>query len=145
MSEEKLEDFIRDFDKALMEMDVEKILSFFVEDGVYVLLEGTFKGKEELRRYWTWSVKINPKIRDAGVGIVVKGDRIFHEFIVEGTTPDGKNFEIPGMDVYEISNGKIQQKRSFYDRLSIAEQGAKGWLEQKIVSTVVNRMEKGLQ
>jgi ketosteroid isomerase-like protein len=146
MSEEKLESFLRDFGKAFVERDVEKMLSFFAENGVFVSPEGTFKGKEELRRYWTWNVKVNPnvKLRDTGVGIVVKGNKIFHELIVEGVTPEGRKFEIPGMDVYEISEGKIQQKRSFYDRLSVAKQVAKGWLENTIINVVINRMEKGL-
>jgi len=146
MSERELESFLRDFGKAWVERDVEKMLSFFAEDGVFVSRDGTFKGKEELRRFWTWDVKVNPnvKYRDAGVGIVVKGNKIFHELIVEGVTPDGRKFEIPGMDVYEISDGKIQQKRSFYDGLSIAKQCAKGWLEKTIINAVVNRMEKGL-
>ncbi len=146
MSEEKLEIFIRNFIKTFEEMDVEKILSFFADDAVYVSVEGAFESKEELRRYFNWSIKINPnvKVRDTGVGLVVKGNKVFHEFIVDSVNPKGVPFEIHGLDVYEVSNDKIQRKRSYYDRLSIAKQVTQGWVGKRVISTIVNGMEKGL-
>jgi hypothetical protein len=45
--------------------------------------------------------------------------------------------------VYEFSGEIIQQYREYYDRLSMAKQVAKGWFENTIVGTIVNRWEKG--
>jgi len=54
MSEEKIVSVIRDFVEAYVKRDVEKMLSFLTEDVVWVNPEGTFKGKEEAKRFLTW-------------------------------------------------------------------------------------------
>ena len=51
MNDEKIASIMRDLIKSLETDDVEKTLSLFAEDGVVVNPDGTFKGKEELRRY----------------------------------------------------------------------------------------------
>lgn len=54
--------------KVLEARDVEKTLSFLTEDAVWVAPEGTFKGKQQLRRYLSWMSQANPdlKVRDTG-------------------------------------------------------------------------------
>jgi len=99
-----------------------------------------------LRRYWTWNVKVNPNIkyRDAGVGMVVKGNNVFMSSSWNVSHREGGSLKSMGWHVYEISDNKIQWKSSFYDRLSIAEQGAQGWLQKRMINSIVNQMEKGL-
>ena len=147
MSEEEIVSVIRDFAEASMKRDVEKMLSFLTDDVVRISPEGTFKGKEEVKRYLTWDAQTTPDInlRDAGVGIMVKGNKGVYEWVYEGSTSDGRKWrEIAGITVYEFSGEKIQQYREIYDRLSMAKQVAKGWFERMIVGTIVNRWEKGL-
>ena len=148
MSEEKIVGVIRDFVEAYVKRDVEKMLSFLTEDVVWVQPEGTFKGKEEAKRFLAWEAAQRApdfKTRDAGIGIMVKGNKAVYEHVIEGSTPDGRRWrEIPGITVYEFSGEKIQQHRAYYDRLSMAKQVAKGWFERMIVGTIVNRWEKGL-
>jgi len=147
MSEKKIESIIRDFDEAYVKGDVEKTLSFLAEDAVWVAPEGTFKGKEEIKRLLTWSAQIVPekKMRYAGIGIMVKGNKAVCEYVSEAATPDGRKWqEIQGICVYEFNGEKIQQHRAFLDRLAVLKQMAKGWLEKKIVNTAVSRAEKGL-
>jgi ketosteroid isomerase-like protein len=57
MSEEKMEGLIRGFVEAFAKGDVEKTLSFLAEDAVWVAPEGTFRGKEEVRRLVSWSAQ----------------------------------------------------------------------------------------
>jgi len=147
MSEEKLVGVIRDFAEAYVKRDVKKMLSFLTDDVIRSSPEGIFKGKEEVKRYLTWDVQIAPdiKLREAGIGIVVKGNKAVWEWVYEGSMPDGRRWrEIPGITVYMFSGEKIQQYGEYYDRLSMAKQVAKGWLEKKMVGTIVNRWEKGL-
>jgi limonene-1,2-epoxide hydrolase len=145
MSEKKIEGIMRDFVRAIEEQNVEKALSFLTDDAEYVTPEGKFKGKEELRRYLTWGTRTTPnqKVRDAGIGIMVKGNRAVFEHIAEGTY-EGTGYEALTMCVYEFSDEKIQYLRTVVDRLSIAKQVAKGWFEKKVVNLIVNRWEKGL-
>jgi len=89
---------IRDFVEAVEKREVEKTLYFLAEDAVWVAPEGTFKGKEKLKRFITWSFQTGwVKMRDAGNGIIVKGNEAVYEYIFEGGTPDGRKWrEIPG-------------------------------------------------
>ena len=57
MSEEKIASIMRELIESLEAADVEKSLSCFAEDGVWINPNGTFKGKEELRRYLTNSAQ----------------------------------------------------------------------------------------
>jgi len=146
MSEKKIESLMRDYIEAVVKKDVEKALSLFAEDAVYVTPEGTFKGKKELKRYLTWSAQSVPDltVRDAGIEIVVKGNKGVYEHILKGTI-EGMKYEALAICVYEFSDEKIQRLRSVYDRLSIGKQVAKGWLAKRLVSSFVKRAEKGLR
>lgn len=147
MFEEKIEGLIRGFVEAFAEGDVEKTLSFLAEDAVWVAPEGTFKGKEEIRRLVTWSAQSSPekRFRDAGIGIMATGSKAVYEYIFEGVTSAGTRFETPGICVYEFSDEKIQHHRALYDRLSVAKQAAPGWFANKVISYITSQYDKGLR
>jgi len=146
MSEEKIENVIRGWRAALEKKDVEKALSLVAEDAVWFAVEGTFKGKEEWKRYLTWMARVNAdlKFKDAGIGIMTKGNKAVSQYTVETKTSDGMKYEVPGICVYEFKNGKIQQHYTVLDRLLIAKQAAKGIFAKRLVGSIVKRMEKGL-
>jgi len=147
MSEEKIESVIRSLRGAIEKADVEKALSFVAEDAVWINDEGTFKGKEEWKRYLTWLAKVNTdiKFKDAGIGIMTKGNKAVTQFTFEAKTSDGTKFEVPSVCTYEFRDEKIQQHWTISDRLSIAKQVAKGLVDKRVIRTVVNDMEKGLR
>ena len=146
MSEERLESVIRGFAEAFTQGDIQKTLSFLAEDAVWVTPEGTFKGKEEIRRFITWAAQTSPqkKFRDAGIEITVSGNRAVHEHILEAVTSQGMRFETPAICVYEFIDEKIQKHRALYDRLSVGEQVASGWIEKQVFRSILNSWEKGL-
>jgi uncharacterized protein (TIGR02246 family) len=145
--EEKLESIIRDFEEAFVKKDVEKMMTFFTEDAVWVATEGEFKGKNEVRRYLTWysPEDFRIKLTDAGIGVAVKGNKAVYQAILEATSPAGVRCETPVVSVYEFSGEKIQRKTVVFDRLSIANQAAKGGLDKWVMGVVLGRMEKGLR
>jgi hypothetical protein len=72
--------------------DLEKTLSFLTED-VLVQPEGTFRGKEEAERFLARdAAQRTPdfKTREAGIGIMVKGNKAVWEWVYEGSTSDGR-------------------------------------------------------
>jgi len=145
MNDEKIAGIMRDFIKSLEAGDVEKTLSFFTEDGVMVNPNGTFKGKEELRRHLTNSFQ---KMRDmtvteTGNKILVHGNKAFYEHVVAATI-EGKRGEGLAMCAYEFTNDKIQEVRTVYDRLLMAKQAAQGWFARTLVNMIVKQAEKGL-
>jgi len=151
MSEKEIESVLRDFREAFVKRDVEKMLSLFAEDAVLVTPAGTFKGKHEVKRYWTWETRISPTetSRLSGIGIMVKENRAVSESVSEGEF-EGKRFEAPGITVYEFSDDKIQHMRLYYDKLSIVKQvtmqytGVTGWFAKRLVNYIVGQAEKGL-
>jgi ketosteroid isomerase-like protein len=151
MSEKIIESVVRDFGEAFVERDVERMLSFFTEDAVWVSPVGTFRGKEELRRVLTWDTQISPTLRSrrSGIGIMVKENKAVAEDISEGEY-EGKKYELPAVTVFEFSDDKIQHIRPYYDKLSIIKQvtmqykGVTGWFAKRIVNFIVKSAEKGL-
>jgi uncharacterized protein (TIGR02246 family) len=147
MSEKKLESIIRSICEAFNKRDVEKMVSFFTDDATLIRPEGTFKGKEEIKRYYRWSFSNYSELILTEVDLIVNGNKAVLEFVSEGTAVRDNRMKqrLPGMTVFEFRKGKVQQVHDYYDRLLIAQQLAKGWLEKKIINAVVNRMEKGLR
>jgi len=147
MSEEKIFGVLGEFREAYVSKDVEKMLSFLTEDVVWVTAMGTFRGKDDVKRYFAWDAKATPglKLSETGVGLVVKGNKAFTEAVTEWIGPDHEKLEITVMFVFEFSNDKIRQARVYYDRLSIAKQVAKGGMEKMAVDGIINAMEKGLR
>jgi len=148
MSEEEIKSAVREFVDAYARRDVEKLASFLADDVVWAQSEGTFKGKEEAKRFLTWEAKNTPglRLRDAGLGILVKGSKAIYEHVFDSTSLDGgASHDIPAVGVFEFKDGKIQRHRLFYDRLSVAKQAAKGWVARNVVGAVVNGFEKGLR
>jgi ketosteroid isomerase-like protein len=146
MSEMNIETLIRNFLDAYLKLDVDGTLSFFAENAVWQVPEGVFKGKEA-KRYLTWAFKRNRQIkfRDAGIGLVVRGNKAVYEYVMEVVTFEGMKYETPGVCIYEIGDGKIKQHTVLYDRLSVAKQVAKGAVSKRVINSVLNTMEKGLR
>ena len=145
MNDEKIASIMRDLIKSLETEDVEKTLSLFAEDGVLVNPDGTFKGKEELRRYLTNSSQSmrDVTVTETGNKIIVQGNKAFYEHVIAVTIGD-KRAEGLAMCAYEFTNDKIQEVRTVYDRLLMAKQAAKGWFPRTLVNLIVKQAEKGL-
>ena len=146
MFEEKIESVLRAWGAALETKDVEKALSLVADDAVWMNDEGTFKGKEEWKRYLTWLSKgiAEGKFKDTGIGVMVKGNKAVWQYTLEGTL-DGMKFEVPGVCLYEFKNEKIFQHTTITDRLTLAKQVVKGAVQKRIVNSIVNTAEKGLR
>jgi len=145
MADEKIASIMREFVKTLGKEDIEKTLSYFTEDGVWINPNGTFKGKEELRRYLTVMSESmqDVTVTECGNGIIVQGNKAFFEHVIAGTMK-GERAEVLAMCAYEFSGDKIKESRTTYDRLSMAEQAATG-LGKWMVNLIVKQAEKGLR
>ena len=146
MAEGAIETLLRSFARALESRDLEKALSFFSPDAVYLTPNGQFTGTAGIRRYLRWMFETNSdmQIEESGVGILVSGNKAAFEHTVRGTF-EGRKWELAMLCTYEFSDGKIRRILTVYDRLSMARQVAKGWLPQKAVGAVIKASEKGLQ
>ena len=153
MSEETLVSVIRDFVEAYVKQDVEKTLSFLTDDVVWVQSEGTFRGKGEVKRLLAWLPTSfwysQVKVRDAGVGIVVQGNKAVYEQVIEGVSAHDRRYEAPAIAIFEFRGEKIWQYRTLCDRMTLGKQGCGeegigGWLDRRILGGILNTWEGGL-
>jgi steroid delta-isomerase-like uncharacterized protein len=114
--------------------DVEKLVSFFAEDGVYETLAGTLvhRGKEQLRAFFQNGKDSFPdevvQIRSVFVG----GDRFAIEGIMKGTLTrqyhnfhaTGKRFSVPISVIGEldVDDGKIKRVTTYFDLATFLRQ-----------------------
>jgi ketosteroid isomerase-like protein len=146
MTEEEYKNIVREFLAALEERDIEKVLSFLAEDAAWTTPAGTYRGKAAMRRYLAWEFEMVPSltVTETGVGLMVQGNQALIEHTLAGPIR-GEPCEWLGMCAYEFENGKIRALRTVYDRLSLLQQSATGWLESKIVDLVASQAESGLE
>jgi len=142
-----IKSIIRNMLEAYNKKDLATMLSFFADDATYIRSEGTFKGKEEIKRFYTWNYSNHSEVSLIEKGIIVEGERAVLEWAFEGTSVrgGGKKARLQGLDIFDFKSGKVQEVHIYQDRLLIAKQLASGWFEETIINAVVNRMEKGLR
>ncbi|MBS7643244.1 nuclear transport factor 2 family protein [Candidatus Bathyarchaeota archaeon] len=125
--------------------DVEKMLPFFAEDATLIFPGVKLDGHEGVRRWVKWLDAQFPKVAFRGVTLTIEGRRAVHEFVLDGTTPEGLTASFDCVAVYEFRNGKITQFRCYFDVLTIAKQIAKGFFAKRAVKSMIDQYEKGLR
>ena len=145
MDEKEIERIIRDFVDSLEKKDIDRSLSFFTDDSTWFTTQGTFKGKEEIKRYVAWMSKslTGVKFTGDGVGVIIQGNKAVYQSIFDSTY-EGIKIRVSSVCTYEFSGEKIKNHWIITDRLSMAKQAATGPIARKAVNTIVARMEKGL-
>jgi ketosteroid isomerase-like protein len=145
MNEEKRKNTVRKFLAALEERDVEEVLAFLTDDATWITPAAKHEGKDAVRRYLAWEFETVPSlsISETGAGLMVQGNQALIEHTLAGTIR-GEPCEWLGMCAYEFCDGKIQEVRTVFDRLTLVQQSATGWLETKMVDAVASQTESGL-
>lgn len=126
MSPEKT---IRSFYDAVSAHDVEKVLTFFADEGHFndVSTQHDFKGKKELRGMVENWFKALPDIKLKVSNLIGSGDIYCTELAVVGThtgplaggpagviPASGKKVNVPSCDVIRLKNGKIQSLNCYF-------------------------------
>lgn len=131
---------------AINRRDVEVATSFFADDATMVCPEGVFEGKNEIKRYLVWLLQQSSQLAlsDAGIGVIAEGDQGTHEYVIDATSARGSKGKVSCVATVELRDGKIRRLHNYYDRLSIASQHATGFMERRLVTQMVQQMERGL-
>lgn len=109
------ERIVRDFIETWPSLDVEKIVAFFTDDGIYHNMPiAPIAGREALRAFigaflkdWTkthWDV-----LNITSAGNVVIAERVDHIHVGD------KSVDLPCCGVFELENGKIKAWRDYFD------------------------------
>jgi ketosteroid isomerase-like protein len=145
MPEEKTPSIVREFLKTMEGSDLEKTMAYFTDDAVWVSPMGTFRGKDEIRRYKAamYDQMKDMKVKECGNGLIAQGNKALIEHEISSTM-QGKRATMLAYCAYELEGDKIKEVRSAFDRLSMAQQVTSG-LPKMMVNMIVNQTEKGLR
>jgi limonene-1,2-epoxide hydrolase len=109
------EDIVRNFIKAWSTLDVETIVGFFTEDGVYHNMPiAPVSGRAQLRAFITGFVK-NWSATDWEIVNLVSAGPIVVAERMDRTKVGGKSVDLPCCGVFELQDGKIRVWRDYFD------------------------------
>lgn len=116
-------DLMKSISAAFNSRDVERIVAFFAEDGVFCLARGpesvgrTLAGKAAIRKALADRFVQIPDMRWDHEEYILMGDRAVSLWTVRGKSADGEALNYQGCDIYTFENDKIVHKNTFWKQL----------------------------
>lgn len=145
MEDNQMKDVIRDFLKAWTRGEIEKAASYFADDAVWIAPQGTFKGKDQIKKYADWCLQVidNLAVIQTGTGILTSGNTAVIEAVVS-SGPSGSLWKVPSVTVIDFKDGKIISFRNHMDMLSHAQQTLSDGPGKEAVDTILSITHNGL-
>lgn len=100
--------------------DIDAIMSFFADDCVFDSPRGDtpggarFRGRDAVREGLSARFRGIPDVHYGDARHWVSGDRGASEWLLTGTTVDGKRVEVRGCDLWEFRGDKVVRKDSYW-------------------------------
>jgi len=124
---------MEDYILAWNSHDVNKIISFFTEDGIYedVAAERASNGKKEITAFITTVLLDFPNLKFELKSVFASGDLAGTEWIKTGTfshsnipamPPTGKSFSVHGASVFQLRNGKFSRESYYMNAMTFLQQ-----------------------
>lgn len=119
-SDEVSVDALKAFLDAFNRHDLDEIMTFFGEHPVFDFPRGhdawgsRAEGREEVRRLLATRFEGIPDVHYGDDRHFVCGSRGASEWLLTGTTRDGKAIRVRGCDLFEFDGGKITRKDSYW-------------------------------
>jgi ketosteroid isomerase-like protein len=116
VTEETLKSFLDAFNRH----DIADIMSFFADEPVFDMPRGPHpwgtraEGAADVRALLATRFEGIPDVHYSQNRHFVCGDRGVSEWLLTGTTRDGKQIRVRGCDLFEFAAGKIRKKDSFW-------------------------------
>ena len=125
MTEAETNDLMARFGRAFMKGDVEGILECVTDDFEWRQAVGpdapwgrVVKGKEEVRTALAERDRSMAGLRFSDTKVDIMGDKVVGTFRISGETQDGRPADWRGCDLYEVRDGKIAYKDSYWKQIS---------------------------
>lgn len=119
------------FEHVLNRRDPEALARYWAEDIVEELPVGTYRGRNEAKRYFAETFAALPDFEIRALSIVGQGETVFARWHVTGTftgapwmgiEPTGSRIELDGIDCLTLRGGKVVSNFVLFDQLSFATQ-----------------------
>lgn len=100
--------------------DVDAIAKSFTEDGVFDLSRGEapwgtrLSGQKEIHAFLSERFRTITDMKWETLDLWISGDRAVLEFLVTGTTRDGKPIKRHGCDLWTFSGKKVSRKDTYW-------------------------------
>ena len=100
--------------------DLDAIMQFFADDCSLDMPRGPepwgqrFSGRAAVREALASRFKGLPDVRYSDDRHFVSGNRVFSEWLLTGTTPNGVRVNVRGCDHYHFRDGKVIRKDSYW-------------------------------
>lgn len=113
-------DVLKRIAEAFNEHDIDKIVAFFADDGVFQLARGPHPygerlvGKNAIRAFLENRFKSTSQMRWEHIREWWSGNHACTEWRVVGANAKGEEINLHGCDLYEFENGKIKVKDTFW-------------------------------
>ena len=108
-------EIIRSFMQAWSRLDVDELLTYFAEDGVYHNMpSGPIAGQENLKPFIGGFIANWRSTNWEVLTLIGEGDRVVAER-VDRTVVGDVNIDLPCCGVFEMENGKIKVWRDYFD------------------------------
>jgi len=109
------ERIVLDFIAAWSRLNVDEIVSYFAEDGIYHNMPTQpVSGRESLRKFIAAFLKNWTETKWEVRNVMSKGNVVVAERM-DRTIAAGKKIDLPCCGVFEMSNGKIKVWRDYFD------------------------------
>lgn len=103
---------------AVNDHDLEGLVACFDEDYVNVNPahpQRAFRGNEQVRRNWSHIFAAVPELRARVLRSAVDGDTLWTEWEMTGARNDGAVFDMRGVFIYGVANGRARWARMFLE------------------------------
>lgn len=113
-------DMLDAFLDAFNRHDLDEIMTFFGDHPVFDFPRGPHawgtraEGREEVRRLLANRFEGIPNVNYGEDRHFICGARGVSEWLLTGTTPEGKEVRVRGCDLFEFEGGKITRKDSYW-------------------------------
>jgi hypothetical protein len=103
--------------------DVDAIVGFFAEDGVFDNAMGPeihgarYVGRETLRAFFAELMATHPDIQWHAIDNRVAGDKGYSEWRRQCTLPSGETQDWLGLDIFTFKDGLIAKKDTYFKRV----------------------------
>ena len=119
------------FGEVLNRRDADALVEYWAEDIVEEFPVGTFRGRDEVRRYFAETFAAVSDFHIEAQRIVGEGETVFVKWRITGTfsgapwmgiEPNGTRIEIDGIDWFTFRDGLVARNYVLYDSASFARQ-----------------------
>jgi len=125
MTDKEITALMRAFGKAFNAGNVDGILACVTDDFEWRMAEGpdapwgrVVRGREEVRQALQDRDKSVRNVRFSETAMTIAGDKVIGTFRLTGERADGSPCDWRGCDLYEVRDGKIAYKDSYWKRIT---------------------------